>query len=406
MTLPSVLVVHNHYQHPGGEDQVFTAESALLESRGHRVIRYAVHNEDIREMSIGQLAKATLWNAATSAAIRSIIRRERPDYAHFHNTFPLLSPAVYRAARAEGVPVIQTLHNYRLLCPNAMLFRDRRPCNDCVKRRVAWPGVLHRCYRNSRAASAGVAAMLAFHDAIHTWRDCIDLYLALTPFARDKFIEGGFPAERIFVKPHFVDPDPGPGTGKGNYALFVGRISEEKGIRTLLDAWALLRDVIPLRIMGEGPLAAWAEETSQRMPRVEMSGWKPLEHVLTAMKNARFLIFPSVWYETFGLVVVQAFAAGLPVIASGLGAMTSLIQDGFTGLHFRPGDPADLARQVRWALDHPAELLAMRKRARNEYEAKYSAERNYTALMEAYAIARGRKGRVLPRGTAEAGSPL
>jgi glycosyltransferase involved in cell wall biosynthesis len=403
LTLPSVLVVHNHYQHLGGEDQVFTAESALLESRGHRVIRHTVHNDEIRKMSNGQLARATLWNGAAYAAIRSVIRREHPDYAHFHNTFPLLSPAVYHAARAEGVPVIQTLHNYRLLCPNAMLFRDGHPCNDCVQRRLAWPGVLHRCYRNSSAASAGVAAMLALHDAIHTWRDCIDLYLALTPFARDKFIEGGFPAERILVKPHFVDPDPGAGTGEGDYALFVGRISEEKGIRTLLDAWALLGDVIPLRFMGEGPLAAWAEETSRRMPMVEMSGWKPLEDVLTAMKNARFLIFPSVWYETFGLVVIQAFAAGLPVIASGLGAMTSLIQDGLTGLHFRPGDPADLARQVRWALDHPVELSAMRKRARDEYEAKYSADRNYTALMEAYAMASGRGGKALPSATAKAG---
>ena len=387
MTLPSVLVVHNYYQQPGGEDHVFTAESALLESRGHRVIRYAVHNDDIRGMSAPQLAKTTLWNAAAYDAIRSVIRRERPDYAHFHNTFPLLSPAVYHAARAEGVPVIQTLHNYRLLCPNAMLFRDGGPCNDCVQRSVAWPGVRHRCYRNSATASAGVALMLTLHRAIHTWRDCVDLYLALTPFARDKFIEGGFSAEQILVKPHFVDPDPGPGSGEGDYALFVGRISEEKGIRTLLDAWTMLGDAIPLRIMGDGPLAGWAEEASRRTPGVEMLGWRPLDEVLGAMKEARFLIFPSVWYETFGLVVVQAFAAGLPVIAAGLGAMTSLIQDGETGLHFRPGDPADLARQVRWAIGHPVELSAIRARARKEYEAKYSADRNYAALVEAYAVA-------------------
>jgi glycosyltransferase involved in cell wall biosynthesis len=402
VTVPSVLVVHNHYQHPGGEDHVFAAETALLENRGHRVIRYAVHNDDIREMSTPRLAKATLWNAAAYDAVRSVIRRERPDFAHFHNTFPLLSPAVYHAAKAEGVPVIQTLHNYRLLCSNAMLFRDGRPCNDCVQRKLAWPGVLHRCYRNSRAASLGVAAMLALHDAIHTWRDCVDLYLALTPFARDKFIEGGFPADRIFVKPNFVDPDPGAGTGQGDYALFVGRISEEKGIRTLLDAWALLGNAIPLRVIGDGPLAGWAEETSRRMSRVEVLGWKPLEDVLTAMKDARFLIFPSVWYETFGLVVVQAFAAGLPVIASGHGAMTSLIQDGLTGLHFRPGDPADLARQVRWALDHPSELSTMRRQARDEYEARYSADRNYTALMEAYALARVG---LAPRRTAPPGRP-
>ena len=393
MTLPTVLIAHNRYQQPGGEDQVFEAERALLARHGHRVITYEVHNDAVRDLSTTQLAAATVWNGRSYGAIRSLIRRERPDYAHFHNTFPLLSPAVYYAARREGVPVVQTLHNYRLLCPNAMLFRDGHPCHDCVGRLVAWPGVRHRCYRHSAGASAGVAALIGVHRLLRTWRHAVDVFVTMTPFGRDRFVEAGLAADQIIVKPHFLDPDPGMGTADDPHVLYVGRLAEEKGIRVLLDAWNMLETAPPLRILGDGPLAGLVRERAARHGGIEILGWRPVDEVLEAMKRARLLVVPSIWYETFGLVIIQAFATGVPVLASDLGAMASLVRHGENGLRFRAGDPADLARQVRWALSRPAELATIRSQARREYEELFTADRNYAALMEVYATAARRAQR-------------
>jgi len=289
------------------------------------------------------------------------------------------------------VPVVQTLHNYRLLCPVALFFRDGRVCEDCMGKAVPWPGVVHRCYRGSRAASGVIAAMLTTHRALGTWTKMVDVYVALTEFAQDKFIEGGLPAEKIVVKPNFVAEDPGPGGGSDGYALFVGRLSPEKGIETMLAAWDRLRTGVPLKIVGDGPLRDRVIRAASRQPNVEWLGYKTVAEVHALMKRAGVLVFPSEWYETFGRVAVEAFAAGTPVIAANIGAVGELVEHGRTGLHFRPGDPEDLATRVGWALSHPAELGRMREEARAEYEAKYTAERNYRALMEIYEFALARK---------------
>ena len=233
---------------------MFLAETALLESYGHRVVRYITHNDRVAELNSVTLAGKTVWNSSAYRELRNLIHLEQPDVAHFHNTFPLVSPAGYYAARAEGVPVVQTLHNYRLLCPNALFFRDGGVCEDCKSKAITWPGVVHKCYRGSRAASGVVTAMLTTHRALRTWRKKVDVYIALTEFARRKFIEGGLPAGKIIVKPNFVYPDPGPGEGEGGFALFVGRLSFEKGVGTLLAAWEHLDRRIPLKIVGDGPL--------------------------------------------------------------------------------------------------------------------------------------------------------
>jgi glycosyltransferase involved in cell wall biosynthesis len=379
-----MLLLHNHYQQPGGEDEVFAAEGDLLEACGHRVLRYVLHNDSVAEMRRPALAKATVWNSVVYREIRALIRRDRPQVAHFHNTFPLISPAAYYAARAEGVPVVQTLHNYRLLCPNALFFRDGGVCEDCLGKMVPWPGVAHACYRASRSSSAVVAAMLTTHRTLGTWKAAVDSYITLTEFARQKFIQGGLPAEKIVVKPNFVHPDPGPGQGRGRYFLFVGRLSQEKGVDAMLAAWKRLRKKVPLKIVGDGPLASKVGEAAERLSEVEWMGRQPKDRVLALMKDARALMFPSVWYEGFPMVIAEAYAVGLPVIASDLGSMSSLIDHGRTGLHFHPSDPDDLAAKVEWASLHPAELKRMRQDARSEFEAKYTAERNYRLLMEIY----------------------
>ena len=229
-----VLAVHNEYQQAGGEDQSFEAETSLLEENGHRVRRYVVHNDRLAGMSQLESASVAVWNRSSYRDLRSLIREEQPEVVHFHNTFPLISPAGYYAARAEEVPVVQSLHNYRLLCPNALFFRDGHACEDCQGKLVPWPGVLHACYRGSRPASGAVAAMLATHRLLRTWTKMVDLYIALTDFARMKFIEEYLPAEKVVVKPNFLHPDPGFGQVREDYVLFVGRLSVEKGVDTLI----------------------------------------------------------------------------------------------------------------------------------------------------------------------------
>jgi glycosyltransferase involved in cell wall biosynthesis len=382
-----VLTVHNGYQQPGGEDQVFLAESALLESYGHRVVRYTTHNDQVAGMNRLALAGNTVWNSGTYQKLRALIRQERPQVVHFHNTFPLVSPAGYYAAKAEGVPVVQTLHNYRLLCPNALFFRDGGVCEDCMGKAVPWPGIVHKCYRGSRAASGVVAAMLTTHRVLRTWTEKVDVYVALTEFARRKFVEGGLPAEKLMVKPNFVYPDPGPGEGRGGYVLFVGRLSPEKGVGTLLAAYQHLDKRSPLKVVGGGPLTQKVVEAASRHPYIEYLGYRPPEEVQALMKEASILVFPSEWYEGFSRVAAEAFATATPIVAAAIGASIELVEHGRTGLHFHPGDPEDLAAQIRWFFSHAEEHARMRREVRTEYEAKYTAQRNYQMLLEIYGSA-------------------
>lgn len=382
-----ILLVHNYYQQPGGEDQVFSAEGLLLQQHGHDVLRFTKHNDDVRGYDALALARATLWNNGVFDELRALIREHRPNIVHFHNTFPLISPAAYYAARTEGVAVVQTLHNYRLLCPNALFLRNGRVCEDCLGKTIPLPAVLHGCYRDDRMASGAVAAMLAFHRKRGTWNRAVDVYLALTEFARSKFIEGGLPSDRISVKPNFVARDPGVGTHQGNYALFVGRLSAEKGIRTLLHAWTLLGTPIPLKIVGTGPLETLGAESPIG---VEWIGQRDREDVFALMQDATLLIVPSESYETFGLTIIEAFATGLPVIASQLGAAAEIVRDHETGVLFEPGNPQNLAYRVQWCLENPEITTALGNRGRQEYERKYSADRNYAMLIDAYRCAADR----------------
>ncbi|HUP02327.1 MAG TPA: glycosyltransferase family 4 protein [Gemmatimonadota bacterium] len=379
-----VLLVHNSYQQPGGEDQVFRSEGALLEEYGHEVLRYTDHNRRLEELNPLESAAATLWNRGSYRQVAALIQRERPDILHAHNTFPLISPAVYYAAQAAGVPVVQTLHNYRFLCPQSDFLRDGSVCEDCLGKTAPWPGVLHACYRGSRVASGGVAAMLTLHRLLGTYARRVDAYIALTEFGRRKFIEGGLPAEKLHVKPNFVHPDPGTGQGRGGFALYVGRLSPAKGIGTMLSAWEKMGDSVPLRIAGDGPLDSVVASRTERLRNVEWLGRRSRAEVLALMRDAAILVFPSEWYEGCPLVIGEAFASGLPVVASDLGAMATIIEDGRTGLHFRPRDADDLADKIGWVFSHPEEVRAMRGRARAEFEAKYTAERNYAQLMKIY----------------------
>ena len=379
-----ILSVHNSYRLPGGEDQVFAQEADLLQSHGHQVSLYQASNDQMTGKNPFVQLRDTIWNEQIQRELRALMQRERPEIVHIHNTFPLISPAAYYAANEEAIPVVQTLHNYRMLCPAATFFRDGHVCEDCLGKRIPWPGVMHGCYRESSLATAAGAAMLATHNYKQTWSKCVSAYIALTDFARNKFVEGGFPVEKIFVKPNYLQTDPGLGQGRGNYALFVGRLTPEKGIGTLLEAWRSIGNELPLQIAGDGPLAPEVEKASREMDGVVWLKWLPRAEILQRMKDASVLILPSTWYEGFPMILAEAFAVGLPVIASNLGSMSSIVEHQRTGLHFEPGHASGLVEAVRWWGAHRYETSLMRAWARLEYEAKYTAEENYAQMMHIY----------------------
>jgi glycosyltransferase involved in cell wall biosynthesis len=381
MQARTVLSVHNHYRLPGGEDRVFANETALLEQNGHTVLRHEDDNERISPGAIGATARDAVWSQRSFRRLESLAKATAIDVAHFHNTFPLISPSAYYAVQRAGVPVVQTLHNFRMICAGATLSRKGVVCESCIAHKSVLPGIAHACYRNSRPATAALSTMLAVHRAVGTYQTQVDTYIALSEFARRKFVNGGLPGDRIVVKTNFVSPDPGTGKEHGRHALFVGRLAEEKGIKTLAAAWHSLRG-IPLQVAGDGPMhdTDWSKE-------VACLGALPRERVMELMQKATVLVLPSTCYENAPLTIIEAFACGLPVVASNIGSLPEFVTHRQTGLLFRPGDPEDLARQVRWAFDHPEELLAMRANARREYEEKYTAERNYKMLMTIYEMA-------------------
>jgi glycosyltransferase involved in cell wall biosynthesis len=379
-----ILMAHNYYQQGGGEDTVFATEADLLEAKGHQVWRYTLHNQEIEGANPLTVATKMLWNQKVYQELRSLFRREKIRIAHFHNTFPLVSPAAYYAAKAEGVAVVQTLHNYRLLCPNAMFFRDGQVCEDCLGQAIPLSGVIHGCYRNSRVASSGVAAMLMVHRLHQTWSRQVDVYIALTSFVREKLLQGGIPGDKIVVKPNFLYPDPGWGKGQGRYALFVGRLTREKGVATLLAAWEKIGKKLPLKIVGDGPLADQVAAAAQGQSGIEWLGRKDATEVYALMAEAQFLLFPSQWYEGLPRTIIESLAVGTPVIASDLGSMSSLIRPGQNGFHFQAGDAGDLVKTVDYVLSHPEATTDLRQTTRQTFEQNYTAEASYEQLMQIY----------------------
>ncbi|MFY9809937.1 glycosyltransferase [Aquabacterium sp.] len=375
-----VLVVHNAYQIRGGEDSVVESEVNLLRAAGHEVHTYSRHNDEITLMSRPSAAFESLWSKQSSREVGNLLCKLEPDVMHVHNTLPLISPSVFWAARRAGVPCVMTLHNFRLLCPQAMFLRDGRVCEDCLGG-LPWRSVMRRCYRESSLQSAVLSAGVALHRGIGTYNQ-VDRFIALSQFARLKFIEGGLPSERIVVKPNFVEDHVTPRmTQQKNRlgGLFVGRLSAEKGVDVLISA----ADSWPegtVDVIGHGPL----EEDVRASRKLIYQGSMPLHDVMRKMADAAFLIVPSICYENFPRTIAEAFCMGLPVIASRLGGMAEIIEDGVTGLLFEPGHAYDLAAKVKWAQSHPTEMTLMGRAARARYEKYYGSRTNLQQLESIY----------------------
>lgn len=380
-----VLMIHNFYQQPGGEDVVYQQEQQLLRQYGHDVITYSRSNHELSEMHLSQKGAhlSQFFHAKRAGSeLQAIIAEHKPDVAHFHNTHYMISYGAYGICRQAGVPVVQTLHNYRLYCPAATFFRQGRVCEDCVGKSLPYPAVMHACYRNSRPMSALLGANLAYHRWRGTWQKDIDVFITMTEFGRQKFIDCGLPAEKILVKPNFTIEQATYNQKDEGYLFFAGRLVDYKGINTLLKAYSLLSRPIPLKIAGTGPLKAFVQE--QAASDITYLGQLDRQELFRHLAGAAIMIYPSEWYETFGMSIIEAFAAGIPVIAGRLGPPGELVDDGVVGWHFVPGDSDDLARVIQEAWQNQEEIRRRGRLARQRYLERYTPEKNYELLLAAY----------------------
>jgi len=379
--------VHNYYTGSGGEDTVFHAEVALLRSRGHEVSEYLEDNKKIASMHKAFVALNTIWSHSSYQKLREFLENTKPAVVHFHNTFPLISPSAYYACKDLGIPVVQTLDNQRLMCPAASFYRDGKLCLDCLGKTSAWPGVLHACYHDSHLHTAVVSSMLTIHRVMRTWHSKVDIFLCSTNFYRDLFVQAGFPPAKIVVMPHFVQQEDGPDFAKTreDYAVFVGRLDPEKGVDTLLKAWMHLD--IPLKIRGNGRLdeTARAFVKQHNMDNVEFTERMEAHELMDLIRNARFLVMPSEgYYETFGMVIIEAYSQGVPVVASNIGVVPELVSDKQTGLLFEPGNALDLADKAKWIWHHPSEADFMGRNGQKVYRERFTQEQCYEILMNVY----------------------
>ena len=392
-------MMHNRYRQQGGEDVSVKAEIELLASRGVDVIPFLADNETDHAdppISTRKLALSSAWSRDSYDTTRRLCAHYRPDVVHVQNFWMRLSPSVHAACRKEGIPNVQTLRNFRLFCLNSLFLRDGGVCEDCLGKSV-WRGVARRCYRDSLSASAAVARMIETNRRRRTWQEDVKAFVALTEHSRSKVVAGGLPPGRVFVKPNFVEDFAldvsAPSASRT--ILSVGRLSREKGIGTLLAAWAHggLQKIGRLEIIGDGPerpaLERQAEAYGFPPHTVRFLGQQTHDQVSRHIRAARAVVLPSLWYETFGRLVVEAFAAGRPAVVSSIGAMDELVASGRTGLKSAPGDAIALSESLRALLASDSLADRLGSQARQEYLARYTPDENYSRLLEIYGFAMG-----------------
>jgi len=386
-----ILLIHNYYQNSGGEDVVVANERSLLIEHEHDVKLYSDNNDRIVS-PVDKLKTATSlsFSGKTYKDLTNVVKEFQPDIIHAHNLFPLITAAAYEVAIENSVPIVQTMHNYRAICSSGLLLRDNKPCELCIKH-SPYHAVIHKCYRKSLFGSLALAYMINGHNSRNTWAK-VDCFIALTEFAKSKLIEIGIPAEKTVIKPNYSEFNPTPTKNEIlDTVLFVGRVSSEKGIETLIDAWQQDKSgkLPTLRIIGDGPLLEKIKTSSATQQNIEVLGHQPEAIVKQEMSMARCLVFPSVCYEGFPMVIVEALANGLPVICSNLGSMTSIIEHNVTGLFFEPNNSKDLVKKIYQLIENSNLEAKIRQNCRNTFLEKYTAEKNYEKLMSIYSTAIG-----------------
>lgn len=388
-----ILLVHNFYGStaPSGENAVYEAERDLLRRHGHEVVEFTRHSDEIRGQGTWGALKGALsvpWNPFSSARLRRVLSLERPEIMHVHNSFPLLSPAIFHAAAGFPVACVLTLHNYRLFCPAGIPMRAGRICTACIDSRSVCPALRYGCYRDSRIATMPLAVSVALHRALGTWRNKVDAFITLTEFQRSNMTAAGLPFDKMYVKPNYFPGNPTvvPWAERGNYAVFAGRLSEEKGLRALVQAWSSWGSDAPeLRIVGDGPLRGELEKAAG-FP-IRFLGQLSADETMRQIAHARLQLLPSECFEGFPMVVREAFAVGTPAAVSDLGPLPLIVNHGINGVVFETTNPQSLLAIVRNAWQAPGLLERWGMGARKSFETLYTEDINYAQLMEIYQAA-------------------
>ncbi len=381
-----ILIVHNTYQRKGGEDFVMESEANLLQQYGHQVEKMIFRNDDISSFSDKiKAAKGLFYNGESAKKLGKVINTFHPDIIHVHNIFYLASPSVFYEAKKLNIPVVLTLHNYRLICPGALLLRDAKVCELCVHKKFPLAGIHHGCHRGSSLQTAQLTLMTGIHKVLNTWKNKVDRYIALTDFARQRIIDSSLrlAPDQVVVKPNFVD-DMGeaPFEDREPFFLFIGRLSEEKGIHTLLEA--LQRQPFPLEIIGDGPLRAEVEKVEASIPSVKFWGFKDKSFIAERLGRCAALVFPSIWYEGMPLTLLEAFSRGTPVISSDMNNINTIVKNRHNGIHFQSGNDEDLAATINHFTQHHDQFTDLYTQARSDYDTMYSPQANYQKLANIY----------------------
>lgn len=388
-----ILVIHNYFNERGGEDEVVDSEINLLKQYGHEVIVYKSTNKEIDSYSlyrkIRYLIKEFNWSESSYSQVKDIVIREKPDIAHIHNVFYNITPSVYYALKEQRIPVVQTLHNYRFFCPNAILYRKGKICERCLHGNFL-NSLPNRCWRNSLVLTFFLARLLSLHHKKKTFINNIDIFIALSEFSKNKYIEAGFCREKFLVKPNFINLPSKERIPSQDYVLFIGRLEDYKGIITFLAAAQKFKQ-FQFKIIGDGPLYPGIQKKIGRFSNIQLLGRLPHEQVLQFLCGACALVYPSDCYETFGRAIIEAFACKVPVVASNRGAMSELINDTSTGMLFEPGNSDDLAAKLKYLMQNNGLLNNIKDNAYREYITKYTPEKNYKLLIDIYTQAITRK---------------
>ncbi len=376
-----ILFIHNFYLIPGGEDQSHRSEIELFKRHGHSIFTYEDNNTRIEEIGKFKTALKTIWSHETYKNIRRLIQEHSIDLIICQNIFPLISPSLYYAAKKERTPVFQFVRNYRLLCLNALFYRNGGVCEECLGKRFLWPGIIHKCYRGNFWGSIVVALMNYIHWRFNTWNKQVTKFICLNQFSKGKLVEGGIWEQKISIRPNFLLRDSGVGTNRDTYLLYVGRLSEEKGIKFLLDCIERNNLQIPLKIVGSGPLNDFVISITKKNDYVKYLGSVTPDEVLELMRNAFSVIVPSTCYEVMPRTIIESFGTGTPVIGSNIGGIGEMVEHKQTGLLFIPGNADDLANCVHWAYSHPDDMKKFGENARLEFLTKYTAEKSYLNVL-------------------------
>ena len=380
-----ILLIHNRYKQKGGEDSVFDAEYELLKKHGNQVEELIFDNNNIQSLKDKvSISFKIVFNHYSKKMLKIVIRRFKPDIIHIHNLFYVASPSILYEASKQNIPVVLTLHNYRLICAGALLLRNAKPCELCIKQVFPVHGIIHRCHNNSFVKTTQIALITNIHKILGTWKNRVQKFIVLTEFSKSIFMQSSLKIDstKIEVKPNFVQ-DCGEGEFKSrkSFFLFIGRLSLEKGIKTLLESFD--KTGIKLEIIGDGPLKSMVERHCLENETSKYWGFQNKTFIVDKLKNCKALIFPSIWYEGMPITILEAFAAGTPVIASNIGNINTMVKDGYNGFHFATGDPEALKRKIKEAMSNK-NLQIYSKNARISYETHYTPKKNYERLMNIY----------------------